>query len=118
MQDDLDGASQSFAAKVPANFRFKIGRLTMHAQKTGKVLQAQEGLLMCAQQAEAQPEAVEVGGSGVVHRRQIVYGYDRIMPDALLMVTHVFDRLFLAEDINRVLSLQLADQCEIFLQDF
>src|SRR5215469_5743411 len=118
MQDNLDRASQSFSAKAPANFRLEIGRLTMHPQKAGKVLQAQESLLMRAQQAEAQPEAVEVGGPGVVHSRQIMHGYDRIMPDTLLVMTQILNRLFLAEDINRVLSLQLADQCEIFLQDF
>ena len=73
---------------------------------------------MSPEKAEAQPKAVEVGCPRVVHRRQIMHCYDRIMPDALLVMTEILNRLFLAEDKNRVLSLQLAEQCEIFLQDF
>jgi len=38
--------------------------------------------------------------------------------DPLLVVTYELDRLVLAEDIDRIVFLQLADQSEILLQDF
>ena len=61
---------------------------------------------------------MEVGGPGVVHRRQIMYGYDRVVANPLLVMAQVLDRLFPTEDVDRVLSLQLTDLSEILLQDF
>jgi hypothetical protein len=47
-----------------------------------------------------------------------VHGDNPILADPLLVLTQVFDRLFLAEEVNRVLFLEVAEQYEIFLQDF
>src|SRR6516164_5758441 len=90
----------------------------MRAQEAGKVLQRQECLLRRAQEAEMQAKAVEICGPALAHRREVMHSDDRLPADPLLVVAYEFDRLVLAEDIDRVVFLQLADQFEIFLQDF
>jgi hypothetical protein len=108
---------QSLTAEVCANFGLEIGRLAMRAEETGKVLQSQESLLRRAQKAEMQPEAMEIGGPALAHRGQVVHGDEGLPADPLLVVTYELDRLFPAEDIDRGVFLQLADQFEILLKD-
>src|SRR6516164_4396155 len=90
----------------------------MSVEKTDKVLQSQQRLLWRAHKAEMQPETVEVGSPALVHRRQVVHRDGRLPADPLRVVTDELDRLFPAEDVDRVLLLQIPDQSEILLQDF
>jgi len=46
-----------------------------------------------------------------------VHGDERLPANPLLVVTYELDRLFPAEDIDRVVFLQIADQSEILLKD-
>ena len=90
----------------------------MPTEKTDKVPQGQESLLWCAFEAEMQPEAVEILGTALIHRGEIVHGYDRITAYPLPVMPHELDRLLPAEHVDRGFFLQIADQSEVLLQDF
>src|SRR5215813_7463255 len=117
MHDDLDSTRQSLAPKVGANCRLEISRLAMRGEETSKTLQSLQSLLWRVHKSQMQPEAMEVGGVGLVHRRQVVHSDDRVPPYSRPVPAHELDGLSLAQDIDRVILLQIADQREIFDED-
>src|SRR5262249_52811594 len=83
-------------------------------EETSKTLQSLQSLLWRVHKSQMQPEAMEVGGVGLVHRRQVVHSDDRVPPYPRPVPAHELDGLSLAQDIDRVILLQIADQREIF----
>ena len=69
-----------------------------------------------AQQTEGQPKPVETGGPAPVQSVHVVHGDDRVPADPRPVLALERDRLFPAQDIDRIILLQVADQREILDQ--
>jgi hypothetical protein len=70
-----------------------------------------------AQQTEGQPKPVETGGPAPVQSVHVVHGDDRVPADPRPVLALERDRLFPAQDIDRIILLQVADQREILDQN-
>src|SRR5215469_4017733 len=82
-------------------------------QEAGECLQPLERLLGGAQQAEDQPETVETGSPALIQSLHVVHGDDRVPANPRPVTTLELNRLFSAQDIDRIVLLQIADQREI-----
>ena len=113
MQDDLDRSHEPLTTKVGADVRFEIRRAAMCRQEAGECLQPLERLLGGAQQAEDQSETVETGSPALVQSLHVVHGDDRVPANPRPVTTLELNRLFPAQDIDRIVLLQITEQREI-----
>ena len=83
------------------------------ARKRANACSPLERLLGGAQQAEDQSETVETGSPALIQSLHVVHGDDRVPANPRPVTTLELDRLFPAQDIDRIVLLQIADQREI-----
>ena len=65
------------------------------------------------QQAEDQSETVETGSPALIQSLHVVHGDNRVPTNPRPVTTLELDRLFPAQDIDRIVLLQITDQREI-----
>ena len=113
MKDDLDRSHEPLTPKIGADVRFEILRAPMCRQEASECLQPLERPLGGVQQAEDQSETVETGSPALIQSLHIVHGDDRVPANPRPVMTLELDLLFPAQDIDRIVLLQIADQREI-----
>src|SRR6202040_2182451 len=113
MHDDLDRAHEPLPAKVGAEVRFEIRRAAVRYEEADERLQPQERLLGGAQQTKRQPKPVETDSPALVQSLHVAHRDDRVPANSRRVMTLERDRLLPAQDIDRIVLLQIADQREI-----
>ena len=96
MQKDLDGALQSLAAKIAADFGLEVIGVASRSNELSECLQRHQHLSRGPQNPEMQVEPVKLGYLITLDCREVVHSDNRISANQGAVTADEFERFFSA----------------------